>query len=1739
MAGLHFPITADNSNFMTAIHEVTNSVRDASRQIEADGGNIDKVISRIKTGLASIGAGWGFKEIAGAVANTRGEFQQLDVAFKTMLGSEEKAATLMSQLVRTAAITPFDLQGVANGAKQLLAYGVSADEVNKRLTQLGDIASGLSIPLNDLVYLYGTTITQGKMFTQDLRQFQGRGIPIADELAKQFGVAKEKVGELVTAGKVGSKEFIAAIDAMTGPGSKFGGLMEEQSKTITGQISNIEDAFDTMLNEIGKSQQGLITGTLDVTSTLIENWQTVLAVLGDIAAAYGVEKAILAGSSAIAASSYAAELKELTALLPAKQQSINLDVQEAVAKGKITTATAEKVIAMRAEVKEYMDSLVASKTAAVAEAQLAAQKYRTALQQSIASKAAVAAKREELIASGEICGAYISENAIKEMGIVTEKAKAASIQSTIAKQEYHAAVTKKNIATEALDTATTNANTAAQTLNARSTNILTVAKEGLVKTTRKLYTTMMAHPYALIAAAVVALGYGIYKLVTYQSEEEKMTKAVEDATDKVTDAYGKEEKKLNTLWGQLEKAKKGSNEWKSAKDAIVSQYGQYFSNLDAEIEKTKDLASVYDKLTKAVRESIAARGLKDFYDQNDKSGERMKKWSEFVEDFKKDSKLQDTSLEKVLPIIEDYAKNGGESIDNIFKHIEITLGSKYGQAGYDFYDAIEKKLKKSDLSSAISMHKESRLEAQALKTFQRNNRISDELANKVLYGIETPSEDSTEKDRDYWEKEVKNRTEAYNNILKTDKEASEAALKSLKEAEAKLAEYNNYKDQSKKKSSGPTADQIESKQTEAHQKLIDLMKQQAEERLRLQQDYEYQQWQNRIDLMDEGEAKIIAQMELDHKKEQTSLEEQKKQAIQAEIARQKALFDAREDEKAAGNKKYAKQVFDPTTIYDPDNKVIDPEIQKVIDRYDSLNADLLSKQKKAEADRLQSAKESMNAYLKEFGSYSQKRKAVEEEYAKKIAEAPNSGEKKIAIAQRNKAFADLDFNEWQDNGGMALAFGDISRLSKETVEQLISDMEKYRSKIIATFDPDKIQKFEDALNNLRSADIDFDFIFTANNEILDALRERLALQQQIADAERNEAELLNQKKLIEEELNALTSQMMTPSLDTAAVGPDGQNAKQEGIVTEEMVDRANELRVKLDAVNSSLSSSTKNSKQLQSQLKALGKVKFADIQKFSKNLLKAGDNAADLASIFSDDVSDAVQEGADKIGVMFDAFTELSSNIEALAKSGKDVVKDTSDAAKGVVDATSGGMKATAASTATSLSTMEKASAILAIIGAAIQLATMIMSMVDPDKKHEKNIQRLQEQIDALEKSYDKLGKAADKAYSTDASELINQQNTLLKQQKVLIKQQMAEEQAKKKTDKDKIKEYQERLEEIDELLEENADKAKEAIIGEDIKSAISDFASLYAEAWDDGTDAAQKSMQAVKSIISSALTELLKKNIQPAAQNFYDTLAKAMEDGILTDAELANLDAIKARMDALAAAGEEQYKKIQERYKDLDELREELTDISFDSVRDNFKSLLSDMESSTEDFTESFTDMLRNALIEGLMDSKYDALLKEWYAEFAEAMNDHKLTDEERERLRQQYQSIIDQGIADRNAINAIVGGGAYSQQASSGSAWNMNQETGEELNGRFTAMVELEATNNVLVSDGNAIAREILVTLRSMSGLSMTVTGNGDNQTLLAIKDMIFLSTGYLEDIAKYSKLLAVISSDVADMKEKVKDI
>lgn len=248
---------------------------------------------------ATLLGGLGFEQLAGSIFNTRSQFQQLEISFNTMLGSADKSKQLMDELIQTAAHTPFDMSSITSGAKQLLAYGTEAKDVNKTLVQLGDIASGLNIPLGELVYLYGTTVSQERMFTMDLRQFMGRGVPLAEELGKILHQNTTEVQESVSKGKVTSDIFKEAIANMTQAGGRFGGLMEQQSKTLEGQWSNIGDSIQQMFNEIGKKSEGVFSSGLSIISAMVENWQEVIKVIGVATVAVGSYRASLMAAASI------------------------------------------------------------------------------------------------------------------------------------------------------------------------------------------------------------------------------------------------------------------------------------------------------------------------------------------------------------------------------------------------------------------------------------------------------------------------------------------------------------------------------------------------------------------------------------------------------------------------------------------------------------------------------------------------------------------------------------------------------------------------------------------------------------------------------------------------------------------------------------------------------------------------------------------------------------------------------------------------------------------------------------------------------------------------------------------------------------------------------------------------------------------------------------------------------------------------------------------------------------------------------------------------------------------------------------------------------------------------------------------------------------------------------------------------------------------------------------------------
>lgn len=297
MPSIKFDTIVETSKVVSGFRDIQNAVHQTSERVEKDGKTIDDVISKIQNSFNIAIGGWSIGKFVNQMMQVRGQFQQTEMAFKTMLQSEEKADALMKQLIRTAAVTPFGVEDVTEGAKQLLAFNVAAEDVNKTLIGLGDVAAGMGLNLKDLVMLYGTTIAKGKMDTMDLYQFLNRGIPIADEIAKVMGLdvtnAIKEVQKQIKAGKVTSDIFIQAMQSMTAEGSKFGGLMEAQSKTITGQISNIKDSIEQMFNELGKSQEGVINSGLGIISDLAANWKSVGKAVMVAATAYGSYKAVL------------------------------------------------------------------------------------------------------------------------------------------------------------------------------------------------------------------------------------------------------------------------------------------------------------------------------------------------------------------------------------------------------------------------------------------------------------------------------------------------------------------------------------------------------------------------------------------------------------------------------------------------------------------------------------------------------------------------------------------------------------------------------------------------------------------------------------------------------------------------------------------------------------------------------------------------------------------------------------------------------------------------------------------------------------------------------------------------------------------------------------------------------------------------------------------------------------------------------------------------------------------------------------------------------------------------------------------------------------------------------------------------------------------------------------------------------------------------------------------------------
>lgn len=1017
----------DNSKFESDVNKSNSLFQSIGATAEKEGSRIDSIFRKLTIAAAGFFTAQQALEYANKIATVRGEYQQLEVAFNTMLGSKAKADALMDKVIDTAAKTTFDLQGVASGAKQLLAYGVASEDVINRLVQLGNIAAGLSIPLNDIVYLYGTTMVQGRLFTQDVRQFMGRGIPLVKELSKELGKTEEEINAMVTAGKIGFPEVQKVLDNLTGSGGMFYNLMEEQSKTISGKISNLEDGISVMFNNIGKSSEGIINSVLDSAATVVENYEEIGATIQELIVTYGAYKAavmtVAATKQAVTTIKATGEAEELAKLLTVEQQA-------AISKQNLTKGTLEYAAAVKSEIATTIES----QTAALAKARTEV----SAASQSIAAKKAeyVAAKDLEKQRLAELMHIGATGSA-KQVEAAERKLVAAATAKETAALQYHAATrdfSAKKLAVEsaakALNTTTTGANTAAQAANVTTTNLLSTAKLRLTAVAAKLNAVVMANPYTLAAAAIAALGYGIYKLITYQTDAEKAQEKLNTAISESDKAIGAERLQIDAMFARLKAAKEGTDEYRAAKEAIMSKYSEYLKGLGDEKNALDDLAKAYKVVTQEAEKAARARAMEKAI--NEASNDYMEKeikGKDNVEDLLKDKfkgkkdkdgvDLAETYYWKIKPVLEGKGEITQE-IQDIIKQFDETkylpgdpmtgIGAMTYTAN-DLQEEINKVFKARGIYNKVIEEAQKRFgenlpgkndgkteteafDIQKASLSELDAELVKAKATLDAYNTAVEKNNGLSKDGKTVTKDNVDSQNAYISNLQKRIIEEEKDLKIIREVEERVAklkkdqketvkdssEYNNY--QSRIDSLSKLIPSTKS--AKEKKDYSDEIKKDAQEKIRIEKDMAFAIRQAKINLDKDGFSKTIDQNQLNYEQEIEQLRRQQEDK----------LNKIQEWEKTVWESKGKKGKFTPTTTE------LSAEDKKQFKELEDLAGKKL-------AFNNQNAMEEM---LKQYQTYTDKRKVIEEKYQKDI-DAMKAANEKAKKEGKNPVFSEKNINQ--------------------------------------------------------------------------------------------------------------------------------------------------------------------------------------------------------------------------------------------------------------------------------------------------------------------------------------------------------------------------------------------------------------------------------------------------------------------------------------------------------------------------------------------------------------------------------------------------------------------------------------------------------------------------------------------------------------------------------------------------------
>lgn len=279
-------------------------LRDEYALFKQDGGDVkmtvDGISSSMRNWAATIAGGMGIKEFLGKIIQVRGEFENIETSLRVLLGGDtERLGSLLKEMKEYALISPLTTKDMASAMQMMIGFGIQAEDAMTYLKALGDISMGNTVHFNSLALAFSQMSAAGKLMGQDLNQMINAGFnplqQISEKTGKSIGELKDEMSKGAISAQMVQQAFIDA----TSEGGKFYGMATEGAKTINGQISMLQESMDNMFNDMGQASQGAIVSAIQLTTKLVENYESVGKVLISMVAAYGTYKAALIANTAL------------------------------------------------------------------------------------------------------------------------------------------------------------------------------------------------------------------------------------------------------------------------------------------------------------------------------------------------------------------------------------------------------------------------------------------------------------------------------------------------------------------------------------------------------------------------------------------------------------------------------------------------------------------------------------------------------------------------------------------------------------------------------------------------------------------------------------------------------------------------------------------------------------------------------------------------------------------------------------------------------------------------------------------------------------------------------------------------------------------------------------------------------------------------------------------------------------------------------------------------------------------------------------------------------------------------------------------------------------------------------------------------------------------------------------------------------------------------------------------------